>query len=166
MKVLGEGWNSVAEMERLVKLNGQELRRLDKNWWLDEFFLYNQYDEMIAAHLKKCVLALILEVGLRGSMGRALLAARTLCTGDVVTAQLPVLQRELTNACNLLHDISEGKGPTPAVAGKFGNFSLQLLKKVEKFASWNTTSVEHQLETGPVTVTLWGQQAVKCCYDA
>ena len=69
MKVLGEGWNSVAEMKRLVKLNGEELRRLDKNWWLDEFFLYNQYDEMIAAHLKKCVLALIPEMGSRASMG-------------------------------------------------------------------------------------------------
>ena len=166
MKVLGEGWNSVAEMKRLVKLNGEELRRLDKNWWLDEFFLYNQYDEMIAAHLKKCVLALIPEMGSRASMGRAVLAARTLCTGDVVTAQLPVLQRELTNACNLLQDISEGKGPSPGVASKFGNFSLQFLKKIENFASWNTTSVEFQLETGPVTVTLWGQEAVKSCYDA
>ena len=87
-------------------------------------------------------------------MGRAVLAARTLCTGDVVTAQLPVLQRELTNACNLLQDISEGKGPSPAVAGKFGNFSLQFLKNIENFASWNTTSVEFQPETGPVIVTL------------
>ena len=42
MKVLGEGWNSVVEMKRLVKLNSDELRRLAQNWWLDEYVLYNQ----------------------------------------------------------------------------------------------------------------------------
>ena len=137
--MFGEGWNSVAEMKRLVKLNSEELRKLDKNWWLDELFVHNQFDELVRERLKKCPMALLPEVGARSSMGRAVLAARTLCTGDVVTAQMPPLQRELTSACNLLQDISEGKGPTPASAATFGHFALQFLKKVEKFGSWNTS---------------------------
>ena len=128
--------------------------------------LYNQFDELVSEHLKKCLLATIPEVGARSSMGRAVLAARTLCTGDVVTAQLPPLQRELTNACNLLQDISEGKGPTPASAAKFGNFALQFLKKVEMFPMWNTSVADEVNDVVVQTpVTLWGQPAVKCRYD-
>ena len=103
-------------------------------WWLDEFLLFNCYDDLIAKHLKSCLMDVLPKEGERGSMSRSVVAARTLCTGSVCTAQAKTLERELSNACNLLQDISEGKGPAPQSAATFGFFALQFLKRCEIFA--------------------------------
>ena len=98
-------------------------------WWLDEFLLFNTYDDLIAKHLKSCLMDVLPKEGERRSMSRAVVAARTLCTGSVCTAQAKTLERELSNACNLLQDISEGKGPAPQSAATNGNVALQFLKR-------------------------------------
>ena len=84
---------SVEQMKKVMLSHGDEARKMDGSWWLDEAFLFEQYDDLIASHLQACMLGVLPDVNERRNMKTALTAARTLLVVDVVHAQTKIEKR-------------------------------------------------------------------------
>ena len=112
LKLLGQGLQSVESCRKIIRANLKYIQKLDKTFWLDDVFLTSCFDALIESHLKSCLLECLPQPDQRRSLPKAVLAARTLCTGPTVSAQAKVLERELLSATNLLQDMSECRGPS------------------------------------------------------
>ena len=161
MRQLGDGWMTVAAMKKIVKSSSDQCRKMDATYWMDEQFLLQEYDQLIDQHLKRCFLNCLPEHGQKRNVGRAQLACRTLCTGQIVMAQAKPLERELVGACNILSDMVDGRGPSPQDAAKYGTFVTLVLKRCENFA-WATVDENVAGSDEPTTKKeVCGQMAVK-----
>lgn len=156
---------TVETCRRTIRQNMQELKRLDANgFWMDSAFLNDSYDNLIEAHCKDLVLALVQEGKHMQSIQKAEVAGRLLLSGDVFTAQKMSLQRELKGALNLLTEIYSGRGPTAQEAARMSLWHTIFLKRCENFAMYEEEMAEGKL--GRVKMHKWfGSDAIMKRYE-
>ena len=130
-RLLGDGWNSMDTIKKIIKSNLGEIKKLDKTFWLDEVLLFELYDDMISTKLKDQFLEMLPRQGEKFNLSKITTAARLFVTGPVVAAQRKCLERELVSALNLLVDISEARGPSALEASRMSPFTVLVLKRAE-----------------------------------
>ena len=131
--LLGGGWHSVSRMREIVNANQAQLTTLDKSFWMEIDFLNHHFDELLQEHLRACLLAALPEEHEVRSMPKAIVAARTLATGQVATAAGKETEQELISVVNLLSDVADGKSPPGVEIAKMSEFHILCLKKAENF---------------------------------
>ena len=89
------------------------------------------YDEQIDKHLRDCLMSIVPCAGERRSLPKAVMAAKMLIAGEVVTAQRGSLQKDLRDAAELLEEIGNARGPSGAEVNRMSLFTAACLKKCE-----------------------------------
>ena len=104
------------------------------------------------------MLACLPDHGRRSSLAKAVIACRTLVTGDVCQAQDRALERELFNCVNLLSNVNDGHGATAVEMSKMADFPKQFLENTENVCAF--TASENEAAPGK-REAFWGCRSLE-----
>ena len=131
-----EGKNHSADkVKQVVQQNSNELLKLDKSFFLEMNFLSEHFDAAIEGRMRDLMLECLPRGQEKRALQKAVTATRALSTGPIVMCQRKSVQADMSNAANLLLDISQAQGPAPEEVAKMTIFLQQFIKRAENF-SW------------------------------